>query len=71
MYRSTLPQLGGEVFLTDSGLETDLIFHQGFDLPQFAAFVLLGDTCYGVNCAHPSHFGPALPGGAIGARMRA
>jgi homocysteine S-methyltransferase len=25
---------------------------------------------YGVNCAHPSHFGPALPGGAIGARLR-
>jgi S-methylmethionine-dependent homocysteine/selenocysteine methylase len=25
---------------------------------------------YGVNCAHPSHFGSALPGGAIGARVR-
>lgn len=29
--------------LTDSGLETDLIFHGGFTLPSFAAFVLLDD----------------------------
>lgn len=27
--------------LTDGGIETDLIFHQGQDLPHFAAFVLL------------------------------
>jgi homocysteine S-methyltransferase len=25
---------------------------------------------YGVNCAHPSHFESALPGGTIGARVR-
>jgi homocysteine S-methyltransferase len=25
---------------------------------------------YGVNCAHPSHFASALPGGPIGARLR-
>lgn len=30
--------------LTDSGLETDLIFHGGFDLPCFAAFPLLEDV---------------------------
>lgn len=42
-YRTGLPQLDGGVFLTDSGLETDLIFHRGYDLPQFAAFVLLAD----------------------------
>src|SRR5262249_54478157 len=29
-----------------------------------------GPAYYGVNCAHPSHFGPALPGGATGARIR-
>ena len=29
--------------LTDSGLETDLIFHHGVDLPAFAAFPLLDD----------------------------
>jgi S-methylmethionine-dependent homocysteine/selenocysteine methylase len=42
-YRSELPQLGGGVFLTDGGIETTLIFHQGLDLPLFAAFDLLKD----------------------------
>jgi S-methylmethionine-dependent homocysteine/selenocysteine methylase len=40
---SELPQLNGDLFLTDGGLETTLIFHRGIDLPQFAAFVLLDD----------------------------
>ena len=44
MYRNALPQLSGEVFLTDSGLETDLIFNEGFDLPEFASFVLVDDA---------------------------
>jgi homocysteine S-methyltransferase len=39
--RATLPQLEHRPFLTDSGLETVLIFKQGVDLPSFAAFVLL------------------------------
>jgi len=43
-FRDALPQLGPEVFLTDSGLETDLLFNQGVDLPQFAAFPLLRDS---------------------------
>jgi S-methylmethionine-dependent homocysteine/selenocysteine methylase len=42
-YRSGLPQLEGELFVTDGGIETTLIFHQGLDLPAFAAFVLLAD----------------------------
>jgi S-methylmethionine-dependent homocysteine/selenocysteine methylase len=42
-YRNGLPQLGDELFLTDGGLETTLIFHRGIDLPAFAAFVLLED----------------------------
>ncbi len=33
-----------ELFLTDSGLETDLIYNQGVDLQQFAAFPLLDDA---------------------------
>lgn len=33
-----LPQLNGKPMLTDGGLETTLIFHNGFDLPYFAAF---------------------------------
>jgi S-methylmethionine-dependent homocysteine/selenocysteine methylase len=40
-YRTALPQLTGELFLTDGGIETTLIFHDGFDLPSFAAFDLL------------------------------
>jgi len=39
-----LPQLSGDrLFVTDGGLETTLIFHQGIDLPYFAAFTLLED----------------------------
>ncbi len=30
-------------YVTDGGMETDLIFHHGVDLPQFAAFPLLDD----------------------------
>jgi len=41
-YRHALPQLDGELFLTDGGIETTLIFHEGFELPEFAAFDLLG-----------------------------
>ena len=40
-YKNQLPQLDGNLFLTDGGLETTLIFHEGLDLPCFAAFVLL------------------------------
>jgi S-methylmethionine-dependent homocysteine/selenocysteine methylase len=40
---ATLPQLGNRIFLTDGGLETVLIFHEGLDLPCFAAFDLLKD----------------------------
>jgi S-methylmethionine-dependent homocysteine/selenocysteine methylase len=42
-YRHALPQLSDQIFLTDGGIETTLIYHQGMELPQFAAFVLLGD----------------------------
>ena len=38
-----LPQLAGRPFITDGGMETTLIFHEGLDLPHFAAFVLLDD----------------------------
>lgn len=36
-----LPQLHGQRFVTDGGMETDLIFHHGVDLPHFAAFPLV------------------------------
>src|SRR5690349_9134764 len=41
--RGPLPQLDGDTFLTDGGIETSLIFHDGLDLPLFAAFTLLED----------------------------
>jgi S-methylmethionine-dependent homocysteine/selenocysteine methylase len=42
-YRTRLPQLDGGLYLTDGGLETTLIFHEGLELPHFAAFHLLND----------------------------
>ena len=39
-YRHRLPQLDGGLFLTDGGLETTMIYHDGFALPMFEAFVL-------------------------------
>ncbi|MHC4216980.1 MAG: homocysteine S-methyltransferase family protein [Planctomycetota bacterium] len=42
-YRDKLPQLSGDLFLTDGGLETTLIFHEGFELPAFAACGLVDD----------------------------
>lgn len=42
-YRTELPQLGSELFLTDGGLETTLIFREDIKLPYFAAFVLLNE----------------------------
>ncbi len=40
-YRQALPQLAGKQMITDGGLETTLIFHDGIDLPLFAAFKAL------------------------------
>jgi len=40
-HRSSLPQLGGDFFMTDGGIETTLIFLEGQELPYFAAFHLL------------------------------
>jgi S-methylmethionine-dependent homocysteine/selenocysteine methylase len=40
-YRDALPQLDSPWFLTDGGLETTLLFHEGHELPHFAAYDLL------------------------------
>ena len=42
-YRSALPQLDGGLFLTDAGLETDLIFNHGIELRGFASHTVLPD----------------------------
>ncbi len=40
-HRRALPQLAGDFFMTDGGIETTRIFLEGQDLPHFAAFHLL------------------------------
>ncbi len=59
MAASTLPQLtDGDFFLTDGGLETTLVFLQGLDLPDFAAFPQL-DTDDG-RAALERYYAPYL-----------
>lgn len=41
--QTLLPHTSNQLFLTDGGLETTLVFLQGFELPCFAAFHLLND----------------------------
>jgi homocysteine S-methyltransferase len=41
MRETSLPQMSGTPFITDGGLETTLVFHDGIELPLFAAFPLL------------------------------
>ncbi len=36
-----LPSLDGPLYLTDGGMETTLIFHQGFDLPEFSSLMMM------------------------------
>ena len=43
-YRNNLPQNSGDLFLTDAGLETDLVFKHGYELPCFASFPLLNSS---------------------------
>ncbi len=45
-HRDRLPQMAADrkLFIADGGLETTLIFHEGIDLPYFAAFDLLKDA---------------------------
>jgi len=40
-YRIALPQLGEGIFVSYTGMETDLIFNRGIDLPGFASYPLL------------------------------
>jgi homocysteine S-methyltransferase len=56
---AVLPQLAaGRPFLADGGLETDLVFHHGIDLPAFASFPLLDSE--GGRAALRSYYRPYL-----------
>ena len=56
----SLPQLQGELFLTDGGLETTLVFHEGLDLPCFAAFPLMDDEAGCAILVQPERPGPII-----------
>ena len=43
LYRDQLPQLSDTIFLMPAGLETDLIYNQGFEIRGFATHILLQD----------------------------
>jgi S-methylmethionine-dependent homocysteine/selenocysteine methylase len=53
-----LPQQSDATFITDGGMETTLIFHEGLELPHFTSFVLL-DAEDGVR-ALEEYFRPYL-----------
>lgn len=67
-FRKALPQLGGDFFLTDGGIETTLVFLEGLELPDFAAFHLLksrdGEAAlrkyFGTYAALAQRFGTGL-----------
>lgn len=42
-FRKQLPQLSGDLFLADGGIETDLIFNHGIEIREFASHTLLPD----------------------------
>ncbi|QZY29060.1 homocysteine S-methyltransferase family protein [Nocardioides coralli] len=58
-----LPQLDGQPFVTDAGLETELIFDHGIDLPDFAAFPLVEDAPAVLRTYYEAYAGLALRSG--------
>lgn len=47
-YRDNLPQLGNDIFACYTGMDTDIIYKRGIDLPGFASYPLLS-TLEGKN----------------------
>src|SRR5688500_12761335 len=66
-YRDALPQLGDEIFLTDGGIETTLIYHQGLDQPHFAAVAPLHPPAAWLAPCPSSTAAAALPFPTAGA----
>lgn len=42
-YRQNLPQLGNDIFACYTGMDTDLLYNRGIDLPGFASYPLLSN----------------------------
>jgi len=47
-YRDNLPQLGNDIFACYTGMDTELLYNRGIDLPGFASYPLLS-TLEGKN----------------------
>ena len=47
-YRDNLPQLGNDIFACYTGMDTEIIYNRGIDLPGFASYPLLS-TLEGKN----------------------
>lgn len=64
-YRYRLPQLQDRLFLMDGGMETDLIFQRGIEVPHFAVFDLLstGNGCKILKDYFIPYFSQALEAG--------
>jgi len=60
-YRGNLPQMNGRKYITDGGLETTLIFHEGLELPEFAAFDLVKKNLDKNCCINTSLLTRRLP----------
>jgi len=54
-YRDNLPQLGNDIFACYTGIDTDIIYNRGIDLPGFASYPLLS-TLEGKNILREYYF---------------
>ena len=51
-YRDALPQLGGDWFLTEGGIETTLVFDKGIDLLEALTKPNILGSCCGTDHRH-------------------
>ncbi len=42
--KDTFPRVNGDLFLTDAGIETDIMYKKGYELPNFSLFHLLNEA---------------------------
>ena len=81
LYHHALPQLSGSLFLTDAGLETDLVFNRGIAIPALNLSTrLTGEAEPGADATmvytltstanRTAGFAPELASGAAVARLR-
>ena len=61
---------GERLFIGDGGLETTMIFREGFELPWFASFTLLGEPAGARRCAATTASSSRSPGARDGLHAR-